>query len=346
MKKTVKINHLIFDKIKFRYQSSSFGRAYIPGKRREKTLLDTFYPYMIMHQIANNRKLYQNLFELQKMPCISERVAEDIGARKLHISELISMLGYTKTDISKLLQAVKNKGYNLVLIGAGGTGSNFLHWLYEMANFTGKRDIFVQISVYDDDEYDIPNMLRIPFIPDFSKIVNNIPEFSTKKVHCLPDRFYSLATLFEGKDRLFEEKDIDNMKLYTKRETIIYGAPGIETRTMLSEKDVTFIAATHRDDEFSLVENPSVDNDLMMETYGKINLSKFFLNHLLMTIKFLEHLRDRTEPFGTTAENVILRENFNQLFKEQLKNGFKAGSKRIYVHGNIEHEIILPNEGV
>ena len=54
------------------------------------------------------------------------------------------MLGYTKTDIGKILQAVKNRELQCILIGLGGTGSNFIHWLYEMSEWTGKTEIFTK----------------------------------------------------------------------------------------------------------------------------------------------------------------------------------------------------------
>ena len=82
-----------------------------------------------------------------------------------------------------------------------------------------------------------------------------------------------------------------------------------------------------------------------METYGKINLSKFFLNHLTMTIKFLEHIRDRERAYGTRAEVEILRANFDEIYREKLDTGFKAGAKKLYAYSsdrptdlNIEEE--------
>ena len=99
----------------------------------------------------------------------------------------------------------------------------------------------------------------------------------------------------------------------------------------MSDSNYTFVAATHRDSEFSLVENPRVDNDLMMETYGKINLSKFYLNHLMMTIKFLEYLRDKKSSFGSNEERVITIQNFNELYASQIQDGFKAGAKKLFI---------------
>lgn len=335
MNKQIKINHLIFEKIKFRYEFLS-ARFVNDRTRRNKLLLDSFYPYNLAMKIVNNGHQMHNHLTEGTGYAISERVAEDMNCRILHISELTSMLGYTKTDISKLLQSVKNKEYNIALVGAGGTGSNFMHWLYQMCEWTGKEQIFSKLYIADDDEYDIPNMLRVPFIPEYGRANGGD---TSKKIDLLPKKFEVIAKNNTREAIKFEAASdagpgtLVNARLGHRERTVVYGAPDIETRGWLTASNWTFIAATHRDNEFSLVENPAVDNDLMMETYGKITLSKFFLNHLTMTIKFLQNLSDRTEVFGTTEERVLLRENFNELYETELSSGFKAGSKKLFAVG-------------
>jgi hypothetical protein len=327
MNKTIQLNHLIFEKIKFRYDFFDTQRVY-NRNQQNKLLLDSFYPFVLAKEIAfpANGVLKIGSKVARDGYAISERVAEDLGCKKLHISELITMLGYTKTDISKLLQSVKNKQLSLLLVGLGGTGSNFIHWMSEMSEWTGKSKIFYKLSMYDDDDFDIPNMLRIPFIPEFRAVSHD-----SKKVHCLPGKSLQLAEhTYKYQERL-SAGNLMPTRVGPTTSSIIYGAPDIETRSWLSSSDFTFIAATHRDSEFSLVENPTVDDDLMMETYGKINLSKFLLNHLTMTIKFLEHLRDRDRAYGVEGEHEILRANFDEMYRPQLETGFKAGAKKVYV---------------
>ena len=347
MKKKININDLIFEKIKFRYELFDLRSVRLRAVN-QKLLLDSFYSHMICKEIAtpSNDGLFGKGQYEQNGYCISPRIASDINGRTLHISELVSMLGYTKTDISKLFQSVKTKGLDIVLIGLGGTGSNFLHWMYEMAEWTGKENIFYSIRAYDNDNYDIPNMLRVPFEPSF-----NTKDFSAKKAKTIPKKFELLASINTYKPENLTET-ITNKRSFTGSlpltNTIIYGAPDIESRAWLKECPYTFIAATHRDSEFSLVENPAVDNDLMMETYGKINLSKFFLNHLTMTIKFLESIRDRETSYGGTDEETIIRANFDEMYAEQLNSGFKAGAKKLYVASrhiaNVLEDMELPEE--
>ncbi len=333
MKKKIKINDLIADKIDFRY--GMYHQYTIDRRYTNRMILDFLYPRIVVENIIrkNSNNVYNHLTnDILSGYAISERIANDLQCKKLHISELITMLGYTKTEISKLLQQVKNKQYSIALAGVGGTGSNFLHWMYEMCEFTGKENIFKRLYAYDDDDYDVPNMLRIPFEPSFNNSFNS----TSQKVDCIPHKFKKITLVLHLHMGKITEEMINNKTITPRTGVIIYGAPDIETRRFLSAGSYAFSPATHRDDEFALIENPSVDNELMMETYGKIHLTKFFMNHLLMTIKFLEHLRDRERPTTTIEEHEICRIDFNEEHDFKIGNGFKAGSKKLFV--------LTPNE--
>ncbi len=336
-KKQIKVNDIIFEKVKFRY-------AFIDGARVNerkmigKILSDTLYPLEVAKVMAS-----QNRPRVARRTgfAISERISQDLQLPKLHISELTTMLGYTKTDITKLLQTVKNKQLMIKLIGLGGTGSNFLHWMYEMSSWVGKMNVFESVIGYDDDIFDVPNMLRIPFIPEAR--TSEITAFKTDNI---PMRFqYISAATMSFRNQRMVKADMEKAKKTTTagKRTIIYGAPDIGTRQELFEADCHFFAATHRDNEYSIVYKPEVDNDLMMETYGKINLSMFFLNHLSMTIDFLKHLA--AEDFELTPANPtnveVVREDFALKYVDQFVNGFKAGSKRFFVVTNPAYEYNL-----
>lgn len=326
-----------------------------------KLIVDSFYPQYICRGIAEIRQ--PSLGALKNSYAISERIAKDLGVKALHISELTTMLGYTKTDIAKLLQAVKNKDLSIVLVGIGGTGSNFLHFMHKMTEWVGKDEIFVYLRAYDDDQYDVPNLLRIPFTPKMSANFTDGPG----KVTSIPKEFKLIANTFSSHGQNLVSDDFIGTNLQ-KSKTIIYGAPDMATRQWLTESEYTFIAATHKDNMFSLIENPEIDQDLIIETYGKINLSMFFMNHLSMTIRFLEELKDRTDPFGTypgPIENVLPNgavktikklnhtidsQDFTTKHADKILTGFKAGSKKLYVpvieqdERNIDRNLVLIEE--
>ena len=195
MKKTLKINNIIFTQIKHRYKFYDDSRVY-NGIYKNKTIVDTFYPHNIArHIVGNNESSLRLSHGINDSYALSEQVAEDYGSKMLHISELVTMLGYTKTEITKILQKVKNNDFNIILAGAGGTGSNFLHWLFKMSEWTGKARIFNMMYIYDPDTFDIPNMLRIPFKPEFH--FETAEQQSAYKVHCLPKKFNILSRHFD-----------------------------------------------------------------------------------------------------------------------------------------------------
>jgi len=334
MKKQIPINHLIFEKIKFRYDLIDPTRVYERGLNT-RTVMDSYYPhYIAMNIIHAGNPRHLAHFNGKHGYCISERVSKDMSVKKLHISELTSMLGYTKTDISKILQRAKNKEINIALVGVGGTGSNFLHWLYEMCEWTGKIGIFNKITVFDNDTYDVPNLLRIPFIPEF-----NGQEEIPYKVNCIPKKFKEVANDFKAYASLMKNDNLKPSQLGVPSNTIIYGAPGIETRRWLSaNKTYTFFAATHRDSEYSIVCNPAVDNDLMMETYGKINLAKFFMNHLSMTLDFLKYIGNHDRDYNVQVQNEdIVKCDFNDVYADKIREGFKAGAKKFFFIDSSHH---------
>jgi len=336
--KKIKINDIIFDKIKFRYEFMTADRVHL-RHHLGKILIDSFYPYQVGLSIAQSTPITINRNKTGY--CISERVAEDLGQKKLHISELTSMLGYTKTDISKLLQTVKNRELSVYLVGLGGTGSNFLHWMYQMVEWTGKTQVFKSVKGFDDDVFDVPNLLRIPFVPE-----SNGTNVTANKTDCIPGRYREISREIGYINGRIDENVLTNTRFNLEKD-FIYGAPDIGTRSILSAANVTFFAATHRDNEYSIVANPAVDNELMMETYGKINLSLFFLNHLKMTIDFLTYLGEghSIEAVGQNAE--IFRRDFGEAYSEQIISGFKAGSKKLYpimAGPTMNQDINLPQE--
>lgn len=330
-KKTIDINDIIFEKIKFRYEFISYELRRI--KKVGSILMDSFYPAEIGRALINQRDLSN--VQIDRGYCISQGAAKELNQRKLHVSELTTMLGYTKTDITKLLQIVKNRRLSATLVGLGGTGSNFLHWMYEICEWTGKTKIFKRVISYDDDYFDIPNMLRIPFLPENNTIT------SSKKTNCIPKKYMIIAEADNFIEKRMTKEDMSKYSELTNTH-FIYGAPDIKTRSELSKEAVTFFAATHRDNEYSVVANPDVDNELMVETYGKINLSFFFLNHLSMTIKFLEYLAEGN-PLSEVGKNQeIFKHDFDEIYKNQIDNGFKSGSKKLFpVQATDNNRLIL-----
>lgn len=331
MKKTMHINDIILDQIRFRYKFYNRRIGGIDRKVNSFILSDYVYPTEIANSILSNEPILR--LALTNRLAISERVSRDLSIPKINIADLCAMLGYTKTSIAKILNAIKRKKINLILVGAGGSGSNFLHWTYEMMEWIGKSHIFDQVRVYDDDQFDVPNLLRIPFLFD-----NN--QQSTEKVNSLPAKFIFLAKTYR---RYPCKMEFDNLNKEAKG-YVFYGAPDIRTRELLDNIGAKFYSATHQDNSYKIVYRPRVDDDLILETYGKINLSTFFMNHLKMTINFLTHLG--SDDFSAPIEPNTVMTVGNMDAMSQDEGFFKSGSKKIYLPTESQlREITIEREG-
>lgn len=124
---------------------------------------------------------------------------------------------------------------------------------------------------------------------------------------------------------------------------IFYGAPDIETRELLAQDDWKFISATHGDNYCQLYIKPEQDSSLQVESYGMINLSVFFMNHVKMTISFLELLASNTDL--TKSAQVM-----EYSFAKEYSNGrtIKTGLSRTYnfpiqTESFVDQELNMPD---
>ena len=325
MNKRIWANYELFNSIKFRYYHPSMNNS-LPMKMKQKMIVDSYYPYTILKNIKNHgigelsRVMENNFVDGY---AISELVSNDLGIKKLHISDLATMLGYTRTDITKMLSAIKREPNTLVLVGYGGTGSNFMHFLHEMCAWTGVNEVFKNIEIYDDDVLEVPNVIRMPYIPEMHR--HNDPE----KVYYIPKRFSNTTrklTMYAAK---LDARRIEGIRTgFNKSRLIFYGAPDMETRELLQSIDVTFVAGTHQESRFALRKNPVVDRDLILEAYGKINLSAFFIGQLKMTIEFLMMFNSIEL---SNDEQELLAFDFYTMFSDECYKGFKSGKKKLYL---------------
>jgi hypothetical protein len=191
-----------------------------------------------------------------------------------------------------------------------------------MAEWTGKEEIFQNISIFDNDKFDVSNLLRIPFYPD------NPNTTSIHKISNIPKRYLNLLSKRIPNIRWdrFVEQNIDR-NIRTRK--IYYGAPDLETRNLfIGTENVKFYTGTHKGHKVSLKYKPSVDDEMAIEGYGKINLGAFFINHIMLTIKFLEELT--TEQTRENGE-IIFEHDFETEYMDLNDTPYKAGTKKIFL---------------
>lgn len=264
---------------------------------------------------------------------ISRWFASMCNVRPIPINDLTSMLGYKPKDIKQLLMNVKKNQHYIVMLGMGGTGSNFLYWLQEMCYEHNVKSIFSKIIAYDDDSYDFSNMFRLPFNSEAifenyntkASLVYNFQYLSSKGNVSIPFNFI-INSEYERYHK------VSNGFVY-------FGAPNIRTREMLynakNDKDFLFISATHGDDDCSVSIFPNNNSYLQVESYGMIRLSTFFMNQIYMTIKTLEILAEPVDEIDKTPRKVA-EYNFA---KEYLNGNIGKASKTYNFY--VEHSGIV-----
>ncbi len=329
-----KSDHLA-EQIRTRY--AMFDR---PTNGLSNVIIDSFVPRMLYRSKFNIPSAIANMNPPKTAVAISPWFASMFGVKQMEIEQLCRILGYDKRDIKQLFDKVKKKQYTICFIGYGGTNVNTIHWLSKMANMTHSINIFDETIVYEPEEAEISNLLRFPLNP---LEVEKISPKSTRTIDNAKHLSSKLSMLGHQLDRItkgqvetypFFYKRGMNAKVHSNQykkddngtilrdenrnviheilaapKTIIYGAPGIATRTVLSEYG-NFISATHGDADCRLDLNPHQDQELQVESYGVIQLGGFFMNQLRLAIGFLETLAD--DNFDPQAKDVTLMEySFN-----------------------------------
>ena len=308
IEKTIDIKELMCEKIKNRYMEIT------PTTHTTASMvIDSMYPTFAQKAIMGipiktgfGKRVY----------AISEFIAKDLGVTKMPFEDIALVLGYKKKDLKNIIDNVKSKGYVLHLLGFGGTGTNFYHWLNEICILTNTVNIFEQIIVWDDDKVDLTNIFRIPFDINFGSVrltsnANGILKTSLAYEHIASTR--SIAK---------EPKRLEHEHLESFGDNhIFYGAPDIETREMLMNENRKFISGTHGDSECQLYINPPQNSMLQVESYGMINLSIFFMNQAKMTIEFLKLLGSEDD---LVTSKCVMEYDFQ---KEYIDGSLSAASR-------------------
>ena len=301
-----------------------------PGKVRN-LIVDSFLPqYFIKHKfnLENIQEEFKNISSTATM--IHRGFARMLGIRELPLDDMLAMIGYTKQRITELLTNVRAKKFNIAFAGYGGVGTNTIYWLTELCNMTNIQGLFNKIIISDFDKLSLDNVFRMPnpfktfsalkhkymlFNGSTNSYINTeYRENSLYKTQTIPEN--SLKAL-SAKAPYYENRELRGQTFSIKHtrdiyDWIVYGAPDIESRKMLSKvinKDLSeycnywdiylakrikvFISATHGDDICELSINPSYlenESNLMIESYGIIQLNVFFFNQLRLAISFLEAL--------------------------------------------------------
>jgi hypothetical protein len=326
--------HYLLPQIKHRY-------AFPRHVKYTNEVVDTQLPRILGKNNFNVNSI-QNDTYAPKPYAISPLTASIFQVPLIPPIELCNTLGYTKAQLTDLVYAVAAKRYTFCFVGAGGTGINTAYWLNKILDMTSQTTLFRSVHVFEKDKAEISNLLRFPLDPSIlmqttpntcklSLILHYVKTLCSHNVYkCsqyIPEKMESEKLYYPSS--LYKEPD-DPSRGFVKAKTILYGAPNLESRAQLSPYG-NFICATHADSSCSMWLNPSQDLDIQVETYGKIQLSPFFMNQLKMAITLLEIL----------ATDIDLKEQDKQL----LEYSFTENTNEVYKIPVYRQNELITHEG-
>lgn len=244
-----------------------------------------------------------------KTEFISPNLAAMCAGQAVPFGYLVSLLGIDLEELRNDLEALKAAEMNLVVVGYGGYSINTLEFLYQFCVQLGVTGIFKYLAIFEDDNLTYTNCLRIyPNLSTPAEISNTISKFEVLN----PKYDGVLVAVEDDINLVFNRLDTETYEEFYKGKNVTFlGAPDFETRKML--EDARFIFGGHAGDEVALINNPVVNAQLTVESYGTINPTTLFLN-LIKGAAMLPKALLNKEP-----SNTVLFE-YNCKKDERLKN--------------------------
>lgn len=311
----VRTYRLIESNVLNRYVHTSEPKLFNEDKDREIiSIEDTRAPMMLAENIKNNSSYECKLDDGIRF--MNPNLAKMYNANRMEIDDILAILGESQEEVKTLCESVQNKRRNIIIVGLGGGMSNFVHWVERfMEFFRIDGTMFENVAVFEDDDLELSNLFRIPldyitpiFIKDIqnkknpkSLMMKNTKQFARNYV--LVKNFINAYSDFENLNKSFD---------------FYIGGPTLEAREIIRAKGKNFICPSHGNNDLYIHENPVTQNyEMMVETYGSVHLSYFFLNMVKMTIEVMKII-DR----GTTEKDKLhIRYSAAEIdIAENLKN--------------------------
>jgi hypothetical protein len=283
--------------------------GYLENELRMRYSSDSILPFddnKIIHQYF--KKVEYQPEELKKMKFINDnipkmdfRLIKGLSPESKSVESsfdtkltrhLLEELGLTPTaeDFNK----IRDKQLKLAVVGYGGAMINMLENMYNWAIELGEFKIFEKLVVFEKDDIDFSNLMRLgkPIVFEY------IPEFTRK----FDKEFKNIKTLKKTSLLSYEKElskerriitfvdwlDENAAKYLANKGYIFVGAPTLETRQMLSDKNFFFLG--HSDYEVDITYSPQAISSLAVETYGSIDIPVLLINLQIATAAFIKTL--------------------------------------------------------
>lgn len=290
---------------------------------------------------------------------INPNTATLLNKEVVGVDTLLKLFNIDEKNLYRHMYMLSNKQLiNVLLVGLGGTMSNFVYFANELVKYFKLEPIFGTMYVVEDDDLDVTNLPRIPLnyvsnrdtkvIRTISKLnllsgVNNLSNVTIPiygklaTVHALqgigivkkPLSFYKNENITNCSKVIGINyvKDIkkeyytafpDNWVKKFGINTII-GSPSLDVRDELSKLGVNYLCPLHTDNSIVIYRNIDLSNiSLNAESYGSIDLNVFLLNMFKMTVELIMNIKPKYESL---AEEKIL--DYSVLEDEEIKSNSK-----------------------
>jgi hypothetical protein len=157
----------------------------------------------------------------------------------------------------------------------------------QLCEYANVNHIFKRLAIYEEDTITLMNILRMYKDTSITLcepgIANKLKGFNEQNL-CKPDDLFLQDFTFI-EEHYAEVKDREDVRYF--------GACDFTTRKFL--EDAPFYFTGHAGNDVSIIVRPKVNTELMVETYGQINLATFFENVLALTIELLRQLGNDTQ---------------------------------------------------
>ena len=257
--------------------------------------------------------------------------------KEIPINHLFALFDINEKEFLKTFKAVTYITNPIYCLGLGGLMSNFLFWCQRIQNYFDLPYTFKKLKVYEPDNLEFDNLFRIPLNWKDIKIpTGNYQNHFLDKVWQMTENSARLSKLL-----LMHTTDIaQDLELhYTMfdgnyerllKGAILIGGVDLNSRLEIFNKwgrtnsDITFICPTHSNDTLRIDFYPNFNHEVLIETYGSVDLNKFLLTMFKMTIELLKVLANKSYDNEDNTKKL----DVNHLTYTLADTDFKANSQK------------------
>lgn len=319
--------HTLLTPILEKYDTKVHNRILFNNKYPIKTIIDK----QAMISLLTHHKMYDTSGFTQTLKvnldgyCINPNLARLLGLKQLSTQELLTLLGIDLKELTTYMKTLKKDGYQIILGGLGGAMSNFVYWLEEFCKLTKIDYVFPILHIFEYDELEMTNLFRIPL--DYISPSTRARQGRTSKLTMASHLSHCARKIYCYKNTLTPNSAYTT--LTRNSYTVIIGS--LDATTRFADYVLPTIIPLHKDNDVVIYRNISQNEsaqNLLVENYGKIDLTYFFFNMILMTYEIIKDLVDSKVNYQV-SENNSYREweiakisSVNLEFKDTQKTNY------------------------